>query len=300
MTQRRYLPLSGLRAFEAAARHLSFSAAARELNVTHGAVSQQIRRLEAQTGLMLFQRHNRGVHLTEAGAALFPVLFDGFDRMAASLESLTRQSAAQRLSVTTTPYFAARWLIPRLSRWRRRSPDLEVELRPSLEMLDIAGGACDVAVRCGLPPWPGLEAELLLPIHLSPLCSPHLLAAAPELKAPGGLMGQTLIHARNRGPCAGRGVAVLAGGGRARPCPTRVPACISTSRPWRCRRPSTALAWPWAIWNSCRTTWPAGRLVQPFDLAVRHSFSYYLVYPTARAGADDLRSFIAWMRAEAA
>lgn len=297
--KRQDLPLSGLRAFEAAARRGSFSAAADELCVTHGAVSQQIRRLEAQTGLKLFHRHNRGVQLTEAGAALLPVLSGSFDRIGEALESLAQRSASATLSVTTTPFFASRWLIPRLNGWRQHHASRDVDLHPSLDMLDIAGGECDIGVRCGVPPWPGLEAELLLPIHLSPLCAPALLEGRHGLKRPSDLRHHKLIHADIAGHGRGEewGLWLAAAGEDG----------LADARGLHFHEPALALqaaadglGVALGYLEFVHDDLASGRLAQPFGLQVRHPFSYYLVTAKRSATTPEMRSFLAWIRAEAA
>lgn len=302
--KRQDLPLTGLRAFEAAARHESFSAAADELCVTHGAISQQIRRLEAQTGLELFHRHNRGVQLTEAGAALLPILSGSFDRICQALDSLARTPGSGTLRVTTTPFFASRWLIPRLSGWRRDHAGRDVDLHPSLEMLDIAREDCDIGVRCGVPPWTGLKAELLLPIHLSPLCRPALLEGRLGLKRPGDLRRHKLIHADIAGHARGEewnlwltaaGEDGLAAGllGDGGGLHFREPALALQAA-------ADGLGIAMGYLEFVQDDLASGRLVQPFDLKVRHPFSYYLVTAKRRSATPEMRSFLAWIREEAA
>ena len=140
-------PLNGLRAFEAAARHLNFQAAARELGVTPTAISHQIRGLEAYCGQTLFRRRPRPVALTPAGARLFPTLRDGFDRFESGLSAIRPQEGGARLRMTTTNAFAARWLVPRLASWRQLHPGLRLDLASTDAVLDLAGGEVDVAIR---------------------------------------------------------------------------------------------------------------------------------------------------------
>jgi LysR family glycine cleavage system transcriptional activator len=295
--KRQNLHLSGLRAFEAAARHQNFSAAADELCVTHGAISQQIKRLEAQTDLKLFYRHNRGVELTEAGAALLPILSDSFNRIGEALETLAQKSGSETLKVTTTPFFASRWLIPRLNGWRQHQDTMDVDLHPSLQMLDIAGGECDIGVRSGVPPWPGLKSELLMPIHLSPLCRPALLKGPHGLKQPSDLRHHKLIHADIVSHVRGEewntwltaaGEEMSDGGGLHFHEPSLA-----------LQAAADGLGVAMGYLEFVRGDLDSGRLVQPFELSVRHAFSYYLVYPRSRLKADNVRVFAAWVRQEA-
>ena len=140
-------PLIELRAFEAAARHVSFKKAAVELGVTPTAISHQIRLLEQYCGRALFRRRPRPLSLTEAGARLFPVVRDGLDAFSVALGAIRRQSDRQPLRVTTTNAFASRWLVPRLPRWRKVRPDAPLDVIGTDGVLDLHAGDADVAIR---------------------------------------------------------------------------------------------------------------------------------------------------------
>ena len=165
-------PLSALRAFEAAARLRSLSAAARELNVTHPAIAQQVRRLEAWFGLSLLVRVGRGVEATEAGARLAGGLSEGFGILRRAVETLTEDD--RPLSITLTPTFAAYWLMPRLGAFRAAHPDIPLTLDPTSETVDLRRDGHDLGIRFGKGEWPGLDAIRLLP-------SDFVVAAAPSL-----------------------------------------------------------------------------------------------------------------------
>lgn len=292
------LPLSGLRAFEAAARHLSFSLAADELSVTHGAVSQQVRGLEDRIGVNLFVRHNRGVRLTEAGTALLPVLSQSFDAVSDALDGLMLKTAKHRLTVTTTPYFASRWLLPRLSHWRRRTPDLDVDVLPSLDMLDVAHGAADVAIRCGLPPWPGLRADLLVPIHMAPLCCSTLMDGPPGLETPSDVTRHDLIHADIDGHERGEewNLWLMAAGA---PAHSAGPGLQYHDPALALQAAADGLGIAMGYLEFVQAELKRKSLVQPFALAVRHPFSYYLVYPESLARDAGAEAFLQWVRDEA-
>jgi LysR family glycine cleavage system transcriptional activator len=168
------LPLHNLAAFRAAARLQNLRAAADELNLTHGAVSQQIRHLEDQLGFALFHRHGRRIALNSAGEALL----HGVERALAHLDEAVHAAAAAsgttqlRLRLTTLPSFAQRWLMPRIARWREQHPDIALELDASHRVVDLQREGFHAAVRQGRGPWPGLENELLAE-------SPFLAVAAP-------------------------------------------------------------------------------------------------------------------------
>lgn len=178
--QRRSLPLSGLRVFEAAARLGSFKAAAEELAVTPTAVSHQIRALEAQTGLVLFDRHVRRVSLTEAGAQLYPVLRDGFDAFEAVLARLTQQRTRMQVSISATNAFTVKWLVPRMADFRSRHPGIDLQLQASDDVVDLRSAAVDIAIRYGRGPYPGLVAQPLFTDRFAPVANPRLGVASPD------------------------------------------------------------------------------------------------------------------------
>jgi LysR family transcriptional regulator, glycine cleavage system transcriptional activator len=165
-------PLSALRVFEAAARHPSFSAAADELAVTHGAVSQQIRALEEWLGLDLFERSGRRVTLTREGLEFAATANDALCRIGDAAASLRRRTNPNRLTITTMPSFAARWLAPRISRFLDVEPGVEFSIVTTAEVLDFVHDGVDVAIRCGFGPYPGENAERLMPETLLVVASP--------------------------------------------------------------------------------------------------------------------------------
>lgn len=156
-------PLSSLRAFEAAARLGSVTAAGRELNVTHAAVSQQLRRLEQHLGVALVRRRGRGLELTEAGQRLAGPLSEGFAAMGAAVARVLDDERARPLRITLTPMFASTWLLPRLGAFREAHPEIELMLDPTCENLDLKAAGHDLAIRYGDGQWPGLESRPLLP-----------------------------------------------------------------------------------------------------------------------------------------
>ncbi|MGB3434556.1 LysR substrate-binding domain-containing protein [Achromobacter sp.] len=178
--QRRSLPLSGLRVFEAAARLGSFKAAAQELAVTPTAVSHQIRALEAQTGLALFDRHVRRVSLTEAGAQLYPVLRDGFDAFEAMLARLTQQRARTQVTISATNAFTVKWLVPRMADFRSQHPGIDLQLQASDDVVDLRSAAVDIAIRYGRGPYPGLVAQPLFTDRFAPVANPRLGVSSPD------------------------------------------------------------------------------------------------------------------------
>ena len=187
-------PLIELRAFEAAARHLSFKKAAAELGVTPTAVSHQIRLLEQYCGRALFRRLPRPLSLTQAGARLFPVVRDGLDAFAATLGAIRRHGDRQPLRVTTTNAFASRWLVPRLSRWRKLRPDAPLDVIGTDSVMDLRAGDADVAIRYARASPRDGRAEQILQDEFWPVCSPQLLAAGGRPRTPADLKRHVLVH----------------------------------------------------------------------------------------------------------
>lgn len=191
---RRLPPLNALRAFEAAARHLSFTKAAAELHVTQAAISHQVRQLEAHLGGKLFRRMTRQVALTDAGATLMPVVSDAFDRIAGAAVRVSRRRSDRQVTVSTTPVMGPRWLAPRLPRFWAAHPDIELRLHHSVDLVDFDLDGIDIAIRYGAGPWPGLVHEPIVAVTLSPVCAPGLLTATPPLRRPEDLAHVTLLH----------------------------------------------------------------------------------------------------------
>jgi LysR family glycine cleavage system transcriptional activator len=189
------LPLQNLSAFRAAARHQNLRAAADELSLTHGAVSQQIKGLEEQLGFELFHRRGRRIVLNAAGEALL----QGVERALVHLDEALHAAAAaaggteQRLRLTTLPSFAQRWLLPRIARWRERHPDIALELDASQRVIDLQREGFHVAIRQGRGPWPGLQNELLAESPFiavgAPATARRLLGAPADALAEEPLLG---------------------------------------------------------------------------------------------------------------
>ncbi|MEX2615858.1 MAG: transcriptional regulator GcvA [Alphaproteobacteria bacterium] len=168
-------PLNALRSFEAAARHSSFSRAAGELFVTHGAISRQVRALEEYLGTALFRRAHRRVVLTEAGEALLTSVSAALDLIAAGTAQVKAASRSRTVIVSCLATFTMRWLIPRLYRFQNLHSDVEVRLSASDQPFDFGADGIDVAIRVGRPPWsPGTKTTPLLAEQVGPVCSPVL------------------------------------------------------------------------------------------------------------------------------
>lgn len=193
MAPRRLPSLKALRAFEAAARHGSFSAAAGELSVTHAAISHQIRALEEDLGVQLFHRTGRHVELNERGQKLFPALTAAFDQMSeAWAQAGAKDSAA--LTVSVEPSFAARWLVLRLGKFNRAHPEIELRLLPSAEVVDFSREDVDIGVRYGLGGWPDVVSEKLFEATVYPVCAPSLIDPRKPIRKPEDLKAYPLLH----------------------------------------------------------------------------------------------------------
>ena len=176
-------PLTALRAFDAAARHMSFAKAAEELSVTPAALSFQIKSLEEHLGAPLFRRMNRAVALTEAGAALAPGTTDGFHTLATAWRAAQRLQNEQTLTVTAGPAFTAKWLAPRLYEFAQGHPDVELRFSASLKMMDLARDAIDVAIRFANTVDPALYAMPLVEEWVAPVMTPELASRYPDLES---------------------------------------------------------------------------------------------------------------------
>jgi LysR family transcriptional regulator of beta-lactamase len=188
---RPHLPLNALRAFEASARHLSFTRAAIELCVTQAAVSHQIKALETRLRVQLFRRLPRGLALTDEGVALQPALAESFDRIAELVEGIANGEATQLLSVAAVGTFATGWLLPRLSGFRAAHPRIDLRLFTNNNRVDLAGEGLDYAIRFGDGAWHATETVPLMEAPLTPLCTP---AMARELREPCDLLGVPLLR----------------------------------------------------------------------------------------------------------
>lgn len=188
------MPLNGLRAFVEVGRHGSVKLAASRMGVSSGAVSQQLKLLEAKLNATLFVRGRHGLRLTEAGALAHPGLLRAFDQIQSLLETLTAESARLSLTISTLPSFAATWLVPRLGRFTERHPEIEIRIEASSEMVDLRRDRIDVAIRHGLGCYAGLDVNMLCALELLPVASPALLASGPCIMEPSDCLAYPLLQ----------------------------------------------------------------------------------------------------------
>lgn len=191
---RRIPPFPAVRAFEAAARHLSFKRAAEELHVTQSAISHQVKVLEQYLEVALFRRKPQGVNLTDAGKTYLPLVGGALDRLTSASELLRADRLGGPLTVGMSSAFASRWMVPRLGRFRDAFPSIELRIATFSRPVDFARDDVDVAIRVGLGDWPGLEARRLASSVLFPVCSPTLPLGGTPLQRPADLRHHTLLH----------------------------------------------------------------------------------------------------------
>ena len=196
MTMRRLPPLNSIRAFEATARHLSFSKAANELNVTPGAISQQVKVLEDYLSIKLFKRKNRIILLTDEAQICLPLLSEGLDKLSQGIESIREQNTDKPLTITAPPALTSYWLLPRLTSFQRLFPDIDVRLDASNVLADLVNDDIDVGIRFGTGEYAGLEADYLFSQNVIAVCSPKLLLNRKKLQSPRDLKDLTLLHAQ--------------------------------------------------------------------------------------------------------
>ena len=195
---KRLPPLNAVKAFEAAARHLSFTRAAEELFVTQAAVSHQIKALEDFLGLKLFRRKNRSLLLTEEGQSYFLDIKDIFTQLSDATDRLLARSAVGSLTVSMSPSFAIQWLVPRLAKFSEKNPDIDVRIKAVDAEFSALSDDVDVAIYYGQGNWPGLRADKLRNEVLIPVCSPMLLNGPKPLEKPADLKYHTLLHDMSR------------------------------------------------------------------------------------------------------
>lgn len=292
---RRRLPsLNGLKAFEASARHESFTRAAAELHVTQGAVSQQVKSLEGELGVKLFLREHQRLAITDAGRAYLEVVRDAFDRLSTGTERLLQRQASGLLNVSTSPNFASKWLVHRLGRFSEAHPEIDLRISASLHHVDFAREEIDVAVRHGDGRWPGLHVTRLCREELFPVCSPALLQGERALKAPSDLGNHALLHTNDaahwRQWLDGAGVAGIDvdRGIVFNQASMAIDAAIQGQGIAMAR---TALA----AWDLL-----AGRLARPFAYALEAPFALWIVSPKATADLPKIATFRQWLLDEAA
>lgn len=284
--------LNGLRAFEAAARHMSFTHAAEELNVTQTAISHQIRRLEDELGVQLFLRLKDGLALSEDGHAYFPGIRAAFQELRYSTQALFESRHHSVLTINTLVSVASKWLLPRLPAFQQAFPDIDVRVSASTELVDFRKGGIDAAIRYGRGDWQGLRADFLMSDEIFPVCSPALLNGTKTLRTPADLAQHTLLQVS--GMTANDWSTWLSAAGQ--------PA--QQAQGPRLTFDLAMMAVQAAVDGQgvCigRSTYVdddlrAGRLVVPFDLRLKDALGFYLVTPQETADSKKITAFRSWL-----
>jgi LysR family glycine cleavage system transcriptional activator len=290
-------PLTALRAFDAAARHMSFARAAAELNVTPAALSFQIKSLEDHLGAPLFRRLNRAVQLTEAGRALAPGAADGFETLSAAWRAARRAGDQRSLTVTAGPAFTAKWLAPRLFAFVQSHPEVELRFSASLRLMDFARDEIDVAIRFGVPrDEPGLYARALMREWVTPMVAPAL---AEGLAAMSDLAALPLLHQEDTrwlDPPIGWPAWFRAAG---LPPPPEGGARFSQAD----HAIDAAIAGGGAVLGRislAERDLREGRLVMPFALSLTTAAQYRVICPDGHETRPQVHAFQQWLMAEAA
>jgi LysR family glycine cleavage system transcriptional activator len=297
---RRIAPLNALRAFEAAARHLSFTRAAEELHVTPAAISHQIKGLEDYFGAPLFRRLTRALLLTDEGQRALPLLRDGFDRLAEASARLSAPADDTLLTVSAAPSIAAKWLVTRLERFRIAHPDIDVRLDTTDRLTDFTRDAVDLAIRYGSGRYPDLHVEPLFGTTVFPVCSPALAAGPPPLQSPEDLARHTLLHvdwAAQDETWPNWKMWLLAAGATDIDA-TRGPRFNDVAMSTQTAVDGHGIALTSDILAADDLA--AGKLVRPFELSVSMDFGYFIVCPKENAGNRKVAAFRAWLLSEAA
>jgi LysR family glycine cleavage system transcriptional activator len=288
-------PLSAIRAFEAAARHGSFTRAAEELGMTQAAVSYQVKLLEDRVGTPLFLRQPRRVVLSEAGKRLAPAVAEAFQRLNAAFASL-RETDEGVLSVTAINTFCTNWLVPRLGTFQVAHPEIAVRLEASSRLVDFTQEDIDLGIRDGKGTWPGLKSHLLFPVHMVAVASPDFLARIGGVRRPEELFGLPLLDYADE--CWQRWFAAA---GFHKVPPLRGPVARMPTQQMQgsaaVAGQGIALVTPELFDAELKS----GRLVQVLSVVCLHKdSSYWLVYPEERQNVAKIRAFRDWILAEVA
>lgn len=307
-------PLNAFRAFEAAARHLSFKKAAAELHVTPAAISHMIKALEDQLGVKLFRRLTRALELTDAGRAALPKVQEAFDSLAVAVERTRSHAQGGVLAVSAPPLFAARWLVPRLHRFTALHPEIKLRISSAVAAIDDgpiasppaegdggeSGEGTPVTIRFGRGRYPGARVDKLFNAAYWPVCSPRLMRGPKPLRTPDDLRHHTLLHDDTVRDTAERlsweawlkaanvtGVDVARG-----PRFTNSALAIDAA--------VDGLGVALGVKPLVAQDIAAGDLVAPFDIEVESGFAYYLVCDEAIADRPQVEAFRTWLLREAA
>ncbi len=292
--------MTSLVVFEAAARQLSFTRAAAELGITQAAVSRQVQALEQNLGFQLFRRLHRSIELTERGQTLSKSMSEALGTITRTVQSLTAETSAGELVISASVAFSHFWLLPKISDFRRRHPEIRLKVISQDANVNLLREDVDIAIRYGAGRYPGLVTEHLMAEKIVPVCSPQLLTGDNPLKSPADLIHHTLLHDSSRDKDPG--------------CPTwpmwlkAAGVCHKTGdRGLKFNQSSLVIeaavagkGVALAKATLALADLEAARLVIPFDLTTPTEFSYYTVHPPSKSSSPAVKAFKAWLAAEAA
>ncbi|MDE2378273.1 transcriptional regulator GcvA [Bradyrhizobium sp.] len=288
--------LNGLRAFEAAARHLSFTLAASELNVTQTAISHQIRRLEEELGIRLFIRQNRALALTAEARDYLPGVRAAFNDLRLATDRLLRRDDDKVLTVSTLASLAAKWLLPRLTDFQEAHPGIDVRITTSPGLVDFQRDNVDAGIRYGRGQWPGVRADWLMADELFPVCSPSLLRGSKPLRCPEDLRDHVLLHTSSTNSDDWRLWLTAAS------LPTdisRPPGITFDLMFMTIQAAIDGIGVAMGRTSYVQDDIAKGRLVVPFRIALPADAGFYLVSPDGRRDPPKLAAFREWVVAAA-
>jgi LysR family glycine cleavage system transcriptional activator len=286
--------LNGLRAFEAAARHLSFTRAASELNVTQTAISHQIRRLEEELGIRLFIRKNRALALTTKARDYLPGVRAAFNDLRLATDQLLRKGEDNVLTVSTLASLAVKWLLPRLSTFQKAHPKIDVRITTSTNLVEFRSGDVDAAIRYGRGHWQGLRADWLMADELFPVCSPALLTSRRPLRTPEDLRDHVLLHTGASDSDDWRLWLTAAG------LPTEIskqPGITFDLSLMTVQAAVDGIGVAMGRTSYVQDDIAKGRLVVPFNITLPADAGFYLVSPEGSADPPKLKAFRDWLLA---
>jgi LysR family transcriptional regulator, glycine cleavage system transcriptional activator len=285
--------ITALRSFEVAARCLSFTQAARQLNVTQGAVSHQVKGLEELLGVRLFHRERQQLRLTESGQGYLPFVREAIDRLKAGADFLAARENSGVLTVSVSPNFAAKWLVNRMGDFVQNQPDIDLRITASLQHVDFDSNDVELAVRHGHGDWPDLHVTKLAREEIFPVCSPELLRTTAAIRTPADLKDHVLLHDASRDDwplwfaAAGLDAIDVSRGPGFDQTSIVIDAAIAGQ--------GVALARSALAAHDIRT----GKLVRLFDISLPAPYGYYIVGPKSNAAQPKIVRFRNWLLAEA-
>jgi len=291
---RRLPPLNALRSFEAAARYESFTRAAEELHVTQSAVSQQVKALEAQLGVRLFNRERQRLKITPAGRDYLVEIREALDHVGAATERLMQRHSAGVLTVSTSQDFAAKWLVHRLARFAAANSGIDLRVSATMHNVDFAREDVDVAVRHGDGHWPGLDATRLCAEQIFAVCSPKLLAGRNRLRRPADVLKWPLLRLEDQSKAWEQWFTLAEVA-----APERLPGPVLNRASMLIDAAIDGQGI--ALARTTLAAWDliSGRIVRPFDLSWRPAGTYWIVCPKPAASIPKIAAFRQWLLAEA-